>query len=353
VGVVALRRLSDALADGDHIHAVIKGSAINNDGSGKVGYLAPSVDGQAQAIAEALAIANVAPDTISYVEAHGTGTPVGDPIEIAALTQAFRQGGAEKNGFCGIGSVKSNIGHTDTAAGVASFLKVALAMQHKELPPSLHFKSPNPACEFERSPFYVNAALKAWNPPAGAPRRAGVSSLGVGGTNAHIILEEAPKQQPSGASRPFQLIVQSAKSLSALDAGSAALADHFEQQAQDAADAAAALRAKDPKRVFTETAEDGSPRSVAYMFAGGGAQHPNMGAGLYRSEPVFKAAVDECLRILETQVKTDIRPLLFPAPGQEAAAATQLERPSLALPALLTVQYRPSCGCRGAWRPRP
>lgn len=365
VGVVVLRRLADALADGDHIHAVIKGSAINNDGSGKVGYLAPSVDGQAQAIAEALALANVSPQTITYVEAHGTGTPVGDPIEIAALTQAFRQGGADQNGFCGIGSVKSNIGHTDTAAGVASFLKVALAMQHQELPPSLHFKSPNPACEFERSPFYVNAALKPWTPPAGTPRRAGVSSLGVGGTNAHIILEEAPRQQPSGPSRPFQLIVQSAKSLSALDAGSAALADHFERQpgqnfadaahtlqvgrqgmrhrrvvvARDAADAAAALRAKDPKRVFTETAEDGSPRSVAYMFAGGGAQYPNMGADLYRSEPVFKAAVDECLNILTTQVKTDIRPLLFPAPGQEAAAATQLERPSLALPALLTVQY--------------
>jgi acyl transferase domain-containing protein/thioesterase domain-containing protein/acyl carrier protein len=364
-GVVALRRLADALADGDHIHAVIKGSAINNDGSGKVGYLAPSVDGQAQAIAEALAIANVSPETITYIEAHGTGTPVGDPIEIAALTQAFRQGGADANGFCGIGSVKSNIGHTDTAAGVASFLKVAMAMQHRELPPSLHFKSPNPACEFERSPFYVNATLKPWVPPAGTPRRAGVSSLGVGGTNAHIILEEAPKQQPSGPSRPFQLIVQSAKTLTALDAGSATLAGHFAQHpaqnfadashtlqvgrqamkhrrvvvAKDAADAAAALQAKDPKRVFTETAEDGTPRSVAFMFAGGGAQYPNMGADLYRSEPVFKAAVDECLRILETQVKTDIRPLLFPAPGQEEAAATQLERPSLALPALLTVQY--------------
>ena len=364
-GVVVLRRLADALADGDHIHAVIKGTALNNDGSGKVGYLAPSVDGQAQAIGEALAVANVPPETITYIEAHGTGTPVGDPIEIAALTQAFREAGAEANGYCGIGSVKSNIGHTDTAAGVASFMKVAMALQHRELPPSLHFKSPNPACGFERSPFYVNASLKPWAPPAGTPRRAGISSLGVGGTNAHVIVEEAPVPQPSSASRPFQLIVQSAKTLTALDAGSLALAQHFEQHpeqnfadaahtlqvgrqamklrrvvvAKDAADAAAALTARDPKRVFTETADGGSSRSVAFMFAGGGAQYPNMGAGLYHSEPVFRAAVDECLGILTSRIKTDIRPLLFPAPGQEAAAATQLERPSLALPALLTIQY--------------
>ncbi len=364
VGVVALRRLSDALADGDHIHAVIKGSAVNNDGSGKVGYLAPSVDGHAQAVAEALAIANVSPDTVTYIEAHGTGTPVGDPIEIAALSQAFRQG-TDRVGFCGIGSVKTSIGHTDTAAGVASFMKVALALQHGQLPATLNFTAPNPACEFERSPFYINSQLTPWTPPAGVPRRAGVSSLGVGGTNAHVILEQAPVVQPSGPSRPYQLIVQSAKTVSALDAGAQALADHLDghpqlsladaaytlrvgRQAmkhrrvvavQDAADASAVLRAMDPKRVFTETAEDGATRSVAYMFAGGGAQYPNMGAGLYDSEPVFRAAVDECLDILTTRVKTDIRGLLFPAPGTEAQAAIELERPSLALPALLTIQY--------------
>ena len=363
VGVVVLRRLADAIADGDHIHAVIKGSAINNDGSSKVGYLAPSVDGQAQAIAEALAIANVPAETISYVETHGTGTPVGDPIEIAALTQAFRQS-TDKVGFCGVGSVKSNIGHTDTAAGVASFMKVALSMQHGELAPSLHFKSPNPACEFETSPFYVNAALKPWTPPAGIPRRAGVSSLGVGGTNAHIVLEEAPKRPASGASRAQQLLILSAKTPAALDAASAALAEHLATHepisladaaytlqvgrqamkhrrilvAADASEAAAALAAKDPKRVATHTAD--AMRSVAFMFAGGGAQHPNMGADLYRSEPVFRAAVDECLALLAKRVPgVDFKRVLFPPAGEEQAAARQLERPSLALPMLLTTQY--------------
>ncbi|MES2890005.1 MAG: type I polyketide synthase, partial [Pseudomonadota bacterium] len=363
VGVVVLRRLADAIQDGDHIHAVIKGSAINNDGSGKMGYLAPSVDGQAQAIAEALALANVSPETISYIETHGTGTPVGDPIEIAALSQAFRQG-TDARGFCGIGSVKSNIGHTDTAAGVASFIKVALAMQHRELPASLHFKSPNPACEFERSPFYVNAALKPWTPPVGQPRRAGVSSLGVGGTNAHIVLEEAPARAPSGLAREHQVLLLSARTASALDANTAALSAHLARHPEvslaDAAytlevgreamthrrvlvssspaEAAQALANPDPKRVFTETAPDGG-RTVAFMFAGGGAQYPTMGAGLYASEPVFRQAVDECLALLARHEKADFKSLLFPAAGQEKLAAQTLERPSMALPCLLTVQY--------------
>jgi acyl transferase domain-containing protein/thioesterase domain-containing protein/acyl carrier protein len=364
VGVVVLRRLADALRDGDHIHAVIKGSAVNNDGALKVGYMAPSVEGQAQAIAEALALADVAPDTITYVEAHGTGTPVGDPIEVAALTQAYRQG-TDRVGYCGIGSVKSNIGHTDTAAGVASFIKVALAMQHGELPPTLHFSKPNPACDFERSPFYVNATRKAWLPPLGIPRRAGVSSLGVGGTNAHIVLEQAPQRAPSSASRPFQLLVQSAKTLSALDAGGRALADHLRAQpelsladvahtlqvgrqamgqrraivARDAADAAQALDSRDPQRVFTDSVAGGAARSVAFMFAGGGAQYPNMGLDLYRDEPVYRSAVDECLQILERDQGLALRDVMFPAPGAQAQAARELERPSLALPALLTTQY--------------
>ncbi len=361
VGIVVLRRLADALADGDHIHAVIKGSAVNNDGAMKVGYLAPSVDGQAQAISEALAIANVSPETITYVEAHGTGTPVGDPIEIAALTQAFRQG-TDKTGYCGIGSVKSNIGHTDTAAGVASFIKVALAMQHRELPPSLHFKQPNPACDFDSSPFVVNASLKVWE-PGGMPRRAGVSSLGVGGTNAHVILEEAPPAAPSGASRTHQLLLLSAKTRTALDANTAALAAHLQSQAApnladaaytlrvgrramtqrrfvvaaDAAEACTKLAALDAQQANTLTAPD-APRSIVFMFAGGGAQYPGMGADLYREEAVFRATVDECLALLKRFTDVDYRALLFPAVGQEASAATQLERPSLALPALFTIQ---------------
>ncbi len=361
-GVVVLRRLQDAIDDGDFIHAVIKGSAVNNDGSSKVGYMAPSVDGQAQAIAEALAIADVSADTITYVEAHGTGTPVGDPIEVAALTQAFRQS-TDKKQFCGIGSVKSNIGHTDTAAGVANFMKVALALQHGELPPSLFFEKNNPACEFESSPFYVNSTLKKWTPPAGVPRRAGVSSLGVGGTNAHIVVQEAPVRAPSGPSRRQQLIVQSAKSTVSLDAGSQALAAHFEREpgvnladaaytlragrramkhrrvvvASSAQEAAMLLTAKDTSRVFTDTAIDDA-RSVAFMFAGGGAQHPNMGLDLYREEPVFRAAVDEGLAICERKLNRPLRDVMFPAAGKVDEAARKLEQPSLALPALLTIQ---------------
>ncbi len=363
VGVVVLRRLADAIDSGDHIHAVIKASAINNDGSGKMGYLAPSVDGQAQAIAEALALANVSADSISYIEAHGTGTPVGDPIEVAALSQAFRQS-TEAKGFCGIGSVKSNIGHTDTAAGVASFIKVALALQHRELPASLHFKQPNPACEFERSPFYVNATRKHWACAPEQPRRAGVSSLGVGGTNAHIILEQAPARGPSGPSREHQVLIWSAKTATALDANTAALAAHFNAFAStslaDVAytlqvgrtpmsrrralvctsvqDAAAALAHPDSKRVITEVAPDGG-RTVTFMFAGGGAQYPTMGAGLYADEPVFRQAVDECLALLARHEQADFKSLLFPTQGQQVAAAQQLERPSMALPCLLTVQY--------------
>jgi acyl transferase domain-containing protein/thioesterase domain-containing protein/acyl carrier protein len=361
-GVVVLRRLADAMADGDHIHAVIKGSAVNNDGSQKVGYMAPSVDGQAQAIAEAMAIANVSPETITYVSAHGTGTPVGDPIEVAALTQAYRQG-TDKTGYCALGSVKTNIGHTDTAAGVASFIAVAKAMQAGEIPPLLHFKSGNPACDFERTPFYLNAERIAWTPPQGVPRRAGVSSLGVGGTNAHIVVEQAPPRGPSSApTRRLQVLVQSARSMKSLDAGSQTLAGFFKSQpevnfadaaytlqvgrqamqlrrvvvAENSADASTALL--DAERVITETAAD-VPRSVAFMFAGGGAQHPNMGRGLYDSEPVYRRAVDECLAILQLRLKLDLKPLLFPAAGQEDAASAQLQRPSLALPALLTTQY--------------
>jgi acyl transferase domain-containing protein len=361
VGVVVLRRLADAIADGDHIHAVIKGSAVNNDGSQKVGYMAPSVDGQAHAIAEALAIANVPADSIGYVAAHGTGTPVGDPIEVAALTQAYRQS-TDKTGFCALGSVKANIGHTDTAAGVASLIAVAKALQAGEIPPLLHFKSGNPACDFESTPFYLNAERIAWTPRPGVPRRAGVSSLGVGGTNAHIVLEQAPPRRPSSPpTRRFQVLAQSARSMKSLDAASVMLAEHFKAHPQiDLADAAYTLQVgRQPmpvRRVVvadstasatqnllatqnaaTDTASE-VPRSVAFLFAGGGAQYPNMGADLYRSEPVYRAVVDECLSILRSRLNLDLKPLLYPAAGAETSAAEQLQRPSLALPALFTAQ---------------
>ncbi|MCM8731667.1 type I polyketide synthase [Hephaestia sp. GCM10023244] len=361
-GAVVLRRLADARDDRDHIYAVIKGSAVNNDGAGKVGYLAPGVDGQALAISEALSIAEVDARSISYVEAHGTGTPVGDPIEIAALTQAFAQDTSD-TGYCAIGSVKPNIGHTDTAAGVASLIKVALSFEHGELPPSLHHQADNPACDFARTPFVVNAALKPWPRRSGAPRYAGVSSLGVGGTNAHVVLGEAPITDHPGPSRPRQLIVLSAKSLSALDANSVALAEHFDAHphadladaaytlstgrralphrrilvAADAREAATLLRDQSADRVVTrECIIAGRP--VAFLFAGGGAQHVAMGRTLYAIERVFAAAVDECFEELARFCDTDFRALLYPEPDRAAAAARALERPSIALPLLFTIQ---------------
>src|SRR5581483_8853913 len=209
VGIVMLKRLEDAIEDGDYIHAVIRGSAINNDGAQKVGYTAPSVIGQAEGIAEAQAIAGVAPETVTYIETHGAGTRLGDPIEMAALTKVF-QAKTPKKQFCAVGSVKTNVGHLDTAAGVTGFIKTVLALKHKQLPPSLHFEQPNPEIKFENSPFYVNIMLSDWQ-ANGTPRRAGVSSFGIGGTNAHIILEEAPPAELVEACQPAQLLLISAK----------------------------------------------------------------------------------------------------------------------------------------------
>ena len=224
VGVVLLKRLEDALADGDPIRAVIRGSAVNNDGALRVGFSAPSVEGQSAAIAEAIALARVDPASIGYVEAHGSGTPLGDPIEIAALTRAF---GAEtaRKGFCAVGSVKTNIGHLDAAAGTAGLVKTVLALEHREIPPSLHFQTPNPGIDFAESPFYVNAALAPWE--ADGPRRAGVSSFGLGGTNAHVVLEEAPEREPSGPSRSWQLLVLSTATRTALEAATDRLTAHL------------------------------------------------------------------------------------------------------------------------------
>lgn len=362
-GCVVLRRLRDALADGDPIHAVIKGTAVNNDGAAKAGYLAPSVDGQARAVAEAHAVAGVTADTIGYVECHGTGTYLGDPIEIAALSQAFAET-TEKTGFCRIGSVKTNIGHLDTAAGVASLIKAALALEHGELPPSLGFEAPNPAIDFESSPFRVNDRLSDF-PCLGAPRRAGVNSLGVGGTNAHAVLEEAPERAPSEESEwPFQLLVLSARSKAALDEASRNLAAHLrahpEQKLADVAftlqegrraferrrvlvaasceEAASLLEAGDPRRVFTHQTLAGTPE-IVFMFPGGGAQHVGMARDLYETEPVFRDWIDRGLDLLAPKLDYDLRALWLPAPGAEAAAAERLQRPSVQLPLILTVEH--------------
>lgn len=338
VGVVVLKRLEDAIADGDTIHAVIKGSALNNDGSFKVGYTAPSVDGQAQVIAMAHAFAGVEADSISYVEAHGTATELGDPIEIAALTQAFRQTTTRRS-YCPVGSVKSNIGHLDAAAGVAGFIKTVLALEHRELPPSLHFHEPNPEIDFANSPFYVNAQLREWKSDV-FPRRAGVSSFGIGGTNAHIVLQEAPEIAPSGPSRPWQILVLSARTQTALDAAVQRLAKHLgERPEQNFADVAHTLhvgrRELDWRTVVvcrsSEEAQEmlAAPqrlqrgkttlhhRPVVFMFTGQGAQYPHMGEGLYRSEAVYRAAVDACCDTLQRCLGLDLKAVLYPAASDD------------------------------------
>ena len=362
VGVVVLRRLQDAIADGDCIHAVVKGSAINNDGSTKVGYLAPSVDGQAAAIAEAILMSGVDADSITYVEAHGTGTPVGDPVEVSALTQAFRQS-TDKKGFCGIGSVKPNIGHLDTAAGVASFIKVVLALENKQIPASLHFKAPNPSIDFDNSPFYVNSKLSAWK-DTGVSRTAGVSSLGVGGTNAHVVLQEAPARTPSGESRLRQLLLFAAKSSSALEDMTQNFAEYLQQHPDvnladvaytyqigrkafnyrralvcaDVKDALAAIASNDCRRIMTQNTDEG-PQSVVFMFPGGGAQYPNMGLELYREESVYRQEIDRCLEILEPHLDTNLRSLMFPQADGVASAASELERPLHSVLSVFVTEY--------------
>ncbi|MBN4003638.1 type I polyketide synthase [Nostoc sp. LPT] len=332
VGIVVLKRLEDALSDRDTIHAVIKGSAINNDGSLKVSYTAPRIDTQAKVIRTAQVIAEVEPETITYIEAHGTGTVLGDPIEIAALTQAFRSS-TQKKGFCAIGSVKTNIGHLDTAAGVTGLIKTVLALKHKQIPPSLHFTSPNPEIDFANSPFYVNTTLSEWE-THGTPRRAGVSSFGLGGTNAHLIVEEAPVVEASSSSRPWQLLMLSAKTDSALETATTNLANYFQEYpdsnladvaytlqvgrrtfdyrrtvvCRDIQDAINALQ--EPKRVLTST-EKTQQRPVAFMFSGLGTHYINMALELYQTEPTFRACVDQCCELLKPHLGTDLRDVLY------------------------------------------
>ncbi|MGH9763263.1 MAG: type I polyketide synthase, partial [Blastocatellia bacterium] len=227
VGIIVLKRLADALSDGDTVHGVIKGSAINNDGADKIGFTAPSVEGQADVIRKAQLLARVEPETIAYVEAHGTGTVLGDPIEIAALTQAFRAG-TDRNGFCAIGSVKTNIGHLDAAAGIAGLIKTVLAIKKAELPPSINFREPNPLLNLANSPFYVNTSLVPWH-DNGSPRRAGVSSFGIGGTNAHVILEDGPPVRSGPTLRMFQLLVISARTEFACNDAARRLRAHIAQ----------------------------------------------------------------------------------------------------------------------------
>jgi acyl transferase domain-containing protein len=337
---------------------------MNNDGSLKVGYTAPSVEGQAQVIAMAQAMAGVEAETIGYVEAHGTGTPLGDPIEIAALTHAFRAR-TSKKGFCLIGSVKSNVGHLDSAAGVTGLIKAVLVLDRGQIPPSLHFTQPNPVIDFVNSPFRVNARLTTWK-TGGHPRRAGVSSFGIGGTNAHVVLEEAPRLESSGPSRSHELLVLSAKTSSALEAATANLAAHLRQRPDlkladvaytlqvgrrafphrrialcdggDILGAAGLLERRDPLRVFTAPPEH-DERPVAFLFPGQGAQYVGMGRELYESEPVFRRELDRCAELLHSHLGLDVRTVLYPTGGDPEQASCELQQTAITQPAMFAIEY--------------
>ena len=334
-GVVVLKRLDEALDDGDQVLCVIRGSAVNNDGARKVGFTAPGADGQTAVIADALALAQVAPDSIGYVECNGTGTALGDPIEVAALTRAFRSA-ADATGHCAIGSVKSNFGHLEAAAGIAGLIKTVLALKHRQIPPSLHFEAPNPRIDFNDSPFFVATELMPWE-SNGAPLRAGVSSFGIGGTNAHVILEEAPAHEPSGGSRPWQLLLVSARTPSALDRSLERLATWLEASPEveladaaytlhlgrrgfdhrsmlvcrDREDAVRVLAERDPARLLARRC-GATEQPVVFLLPGLGEHYVDMGLGLYQQEAVFRDEVDRCCRLLGPRLGVDLRQILYP-----------------------------------------
>jgi len=378
-GAVVLKRLDDALADGDTIYAVIRGSAINNDGSEKVGFTAPSVGGQSRVIAEAQAMAGVESGEIGYVEAHGTATNLGDPIEVEALRSVFGPG-PEKS--CGLGSVKTNFGHLGAAAGVAGLMKAVLALEHGEIPPSLHFETPDPKLELDKTPFFVPTELTPW-PQNGAPRRAGVSSFGLGGTNAHVVLEEAPALEPAGPSRPWQLLLLSAKTREALDASGARLLEHLRDRSEDEladvahtlrlgrrrlatrralvvrdrSDALELLETPDPRRIL-ETVEERVERSAAFLLPGVGDHYPQMGRELYETEPTFRRVIDRCSEVASPLLGEDLLRAIYPERAEESpenakpeidfkrlvgrggeadAAERELQRTALAQPAVFAV----------------
>ena len=368
---IVLKKLEKAIADGDSIHAIIKSTAIGNDGSDKVGFTAPSVRGQATTIAKAYQKANINPETINYIEAHGTGTRIGDPIEIAALTQAFSRFTDKKN-FCAISSVKSNIGHFDAGAGVAGIIKTVLSLKHGKLPTTLHFKQPNPQIDFKRTPFFVNDKLRRWE-KGNTPRRAGVSSFGLGGTNVHIILEEAPQMKKTINTRSHNLLLLSAKIETALgrnahnlgifldendqiDLANAAYTlqvgrNHFQHRlftiAENATITSDALKNLDKKKVFAKTISK-NKKHISFMFPGGGAQHTNMGVGLYGSEDTYQHTyqqyVDKCIGILKAQHNLDLKDVLFPnfnsqGDSKSPYESLPIENPLHAITLLFTIEY--------------
>ncbi|KOR82050.1 type I polyketide synthase [Paenibacillus solani] len=360
-GVVVLKPLKQALADGDTIYAVIKGSAANNDGTRKMGYSAPSVEGQAEVIRAAQRMSRVTPETISYIEAHGTGTALGDPVEIEALKLAFQ---TDKKGFCRIGSVKTNIGHLNSAAGVAAFIKTVLALMHKQLPPSLHFNKPNPKIDFASSPFIVNTELTSWRSEF-HPLRAGVSSFGIGGTNVHVVLEEAPPRAEETKGRDSQLLLLSAKTESGLEQATVRFREYLQANpglslpdaaytlqigrrafkhrrmlvSSSAEEAAELLDSLPPERVYSRVGDNEQPRLV-FMFPGQGAQYVNMGLDLYNHEPEFRKAADRCFDIIRPLMEVDLKDLLYPADSEAAGDhSDRLKQTDVTQPVMFIFSY--------------
>lgn len=357
VGLVVLRRAEDAVGARDHVRALVLGSAVNNDGAHKVGYTAPSVEGQAEVVAEALAVSGVRPASVGYIQTHGTGTPMGDPIEIAALSRGY-SGDEVVPGAIRIGSVKSNLGHLDAAAGVTGVIASVLALEHREVPPTLHFTRPNPQLELDRTPFRVVAQKEEW-PRGDEPRRAGVSSFGIGGTNVHLVLQEAPAAPSDEPERSRCLLTVSARSDRDLAEAARRLADHLESHpgqpledvahtlsarrraferrravvAADPAEAAAALRRAAPVRTV------GRPK-VVFLFPGQGAQYPGMARALAEAEPIFREQLQRCLDLFQPHLDQDLATLLFPAPGTDPErAVAALRMTAAAQPALFVVEY--------------
>lgn len=359
--VVTLKRLEDALEDGDHIHAVIKGTAINNDGSLKIGYTAPSVEGQMEAVFEGQEVAGISPETIGYIETHGTGTVLGDPIEFNALNEVFRNS-TDKKGFCALGSIKANIGHLDSAAGAAGVIKAALAIENKIIPPCVNYNKPNPKIDLENSPFYVPKEAKQWD-TEGTPRRAGVSSFGIGGTNAHAILEESPTVESTSTNEEWHMLTLSAKSENALENMKNNMTEYFKNNEEaNIADVAYTLQNGRKefdyrKTVIYKSVEDAvqimekshherivtgdgdvDSKKIVFMFPGQGSQYIDMGLELYEKEEVFREAVDTCATILEPHLGVDIREILYPK-GDKESASEQIKQTYLAQPTIFTIEY--------------